>query len=529
MRDLKINRFTIPYNAFAIENYDAEVESGNSYVIKFKTTQKHGLKNGDTLVFTRNFGAFSVENELIVTLITDTEFSVSVPLVYLVDVENYALEGENGMLEFKNTTPYNCVRDVNNIVIYNMGKSITAYMLKSEDKYSGEDFGYEMIFCNAPLTNLSKKGSVFVENTWYFDENKQFDKSIKISEKGSCLTSTVGLVRDESYSITDSSYNSLSFLKEIKNDIIPDIIDNEKQQFVPMIKKGTKFKNVSEIVFNLHFRDRYNLDLNKKILNDKWNTTDEQLWNNLEIKNGSLSWKNNFENKHPEEHADELNDLGFTEDDIKFQKTKLKKTFLRLLFYSTNNYLSKELLCYSTIFLDANSLYVKYCNIKNQKNKSGSDIKVFDNTRIDENLRLSSSFSVKNRFDISKSSEGFYLYLFPDEISEEMANEKGERTIYMKVEFNHAGYGKTILMSVPRDDGDNGNALLPTDNNFPITYLKSVSGMTYTDIDKLNNDVMIPINLKYDKENKMYFYYFPWYERDGDKIIINLWEPRMRG
>ena len=31
--------------------------------------------------------------------------------------------------------------------------------------------------------------------------------------------------------------------------------------------------------------------------------------------------------------------------------------------------------------------------------------------------------------------KGFYLYLFPEYIG---------KTIYMKVEFNHAGYGRTI-------------------------------------------------------------------------------------
>mgnify|MGYP006976657391 CR=1 FL=1 len=39
-------------------------------------------------------------------------------------------------------------------------------------------------------------------------------------------------------------------------------------------------------------------------------------------------------------------------------------------------------------------------------------------------------------------------------------DENGERTIYMKVEFNHAGYGKTIPMMLPT--ATNGKSVIKT-------------------------------------------------------------------
>ena len=55
-----------------------------------------------------------------------------------------------------------------------------------------------------------------------------------------------------------------------------------------------------------------------------------------------------------------------------------------------------------------------------------------------ESLRLSSQFVVKDKYSSESSSEGFYLYLWKD-----MANTT-PGDIYMRVEFNHAGYGRTI-------------------------------------------------------------------------------------
>ena len=58
---------------------------------------------------------------------------------------------------------------------------------------------------------------------------------------------------------------------------------------------------------------------------------------------------------------------------------------------------------------------------------------------LDENNRLSSRITVKGRNMLNESSDGFYLYLF-----KEFSRSLHPRTIYMKVEFNHAGYGQKV-------------------------------------------------------------------------------------
>ena len=63
-----------------------------------------------------------------------------------------------------------------------------------------------------------------------------------------------------------------------------------------------------------------------------------------------------------------------------------------------------------------------------------------DTPEPDTDYRLDCSFVVRDEYFTEKSSEGFNFYYFPDAI------ENGERTIYMKIEFNHAKYGRTVPM-----------------------------------------------------------------------------------
>ena len=79
-----------------------------------------------------------------------------------------------------------------------------------------------------------------------------------------------------------------------------------------------------------------------------------------------------------------------------------KRNYLNLLyvyhFYNSKNPLNQMLLFYSTIFFDTNDLYNKHINGK----------------------ATTSSFTVYNRYNRDKSSEGFYLYLFPEYVGKEI-------------------------------------------------------------------------------------------------------------
>jgi hypothetical protein len=120
------------------------------------------------------------------------------------------------------------------------------------------------------------------------------------------------------------------------------------------------------------------------------------------------------------------------------------------------------------------------------------------------------SFTVYNRYNRDKSSEGFYLYLFPEYIG---------KTIYMKVEFNHAGYGRTIPLVYIKN------------GKLPISYMfKKENGkvITKNDLSDLYNDMYIPITIGYDEINNDYIYsYDVPIPAIGEKTVINLYEPKI--
>ena len=104
--------------------------------------------------------------------------------------------------------------------------------------------------------------------------------------------------------------------------------------------------------------------------------------------------------------------------------------------------------------MDSGELFGKYMKAKSELKKDG---KKSDNVVLDSyqtNHRLDSKFVVRDEFYTEKSSEGFNIYYFPDEIRE-LAEEKNTgKTIYMKVEFNHAGFGRTIPMIACRSESN---------------------------------------------------------------------------
>jgi hypothetical protein len=69
----------------------------------------------------------------------------------------------------------------------------------------------------------------------------------------------------------------------------------------------------------------------------------------------------------------------------------------------------------------------------------------FDDAKIlEENKRISSRFSIINKYATDTSSEGFYLYIF-----KQYAENLHPKPIYMRIEFNHAKVGRTIQFNIP--------------------------------------------------------------------------------
>lgn len=268
------------------------------------------------------------------------------------------------------------------------------------------------------------------------------------------------------------------YVENVINENINEIVDMEKQIFIPRLYDSETKKTIdgvlNEINIKLKVRER-----NEE--NGGWNST------LLED-----SWYGDGKGDNGGDRMTSITDIGFDKDDIKYQKTSLKKSFIRLSFYDTPHRGNQKLLYYSTVFLDANKIFNDYFS----KGKI-SDLE----------------FVIKNSFDYSACSEGYYLYLFP-----KLAKKDIPTTIYMKVEFNHAKYGKTITF------------VLPSDDDYKDGYTNSETIGT-KGIEKLFNDLYIKVNIMYDSNTNSYVWYIPDLEKNkinynnNKTITMTLYEP----
>ena len=354
----------------------------------------------------------------------------------------------------------------------------------------------------------------FNQNDFYFVDNNGFcipwtddrfspngmpQTEINVFKRTNYWNVPIGLVQNTDYvHLYQEERNNTLFAEKIKKSVIPPVINMERVKYAPIIRDEKEISIVCGITFNLHFRER----------DDNWNIVKNEGWctcNPTDIKN------ENFEK------SDSLYYLGFTDSDVQYQKMKVKKSFIRLSFYSSDDPLSQSLLYYSTIFLDSGYLFGQFNKKRTEligKGKiwSPNEAPKYVLSAASENssdIRIDSQITIHNEFDTTKSSEGFNLYLFADDC-EIVDDDKDYRTIYMKVEFNHAGYGKTIPF-------------------MPWPELGTDSGVT---IEEYFKNVYIPVKICH--INKAYYYYFgknnPYIKcnKDNKSITFNLFEPKLK-
>lgn len=449
------------------------------------------------------------------------------------------------------------------------------------------------------LTNyLTNTNNIFI----YID-NPLYHISIPLSTNFETNTYQSDILNEQYIDYERNS--SINRITDMEKDIYhPVIWDSEIGDYVDGINK-----EVEKIVFNLHFRQHRGED---------WLVEPDTYWNGCYVDTNDnkvkfideiteysdvnyFSYKqiNNGENEdiRRSKQSDLLTYLGFENADVRYQKNKLSRSFIRIMFYDSMNPGNQNLLYYSTIFVDAGNLFGKYIKYiedspyrsviyemngttetinaeESQSNLVGIKVDrepyvdlskdennpMFTTTDQVEELRLSCQFSVQDKFQSSASSDGFYLYLWKD-------NESGviPTDIYMKVEFNHAGFGRTIPFMMPFWDKNKyekmDNNAKPNKEKGIKTFkeilndwnsIKNDNGVWQCDIAEektINTDgkygarqymkySYIHFKYKYDKIHKQHIYYLDddFYGTDPDNggvhytdniMTINLYEAKM--
>ena len=350
--------------------------------------------------------------------------------------------------------------------------------------------------------------------------------------------------------------------------------DMEKDVYHPVyIKKNDngdeEINYLQNLRFNIHLRQREGKDWS--ILSDPDNK-EYTLWNYYKCGNTD----NNNDNSNV---SDLLSFLDFTNNDVRYRKKKLGKTFLRLSFYDSPDEKSQSLLHTSTIFVNVNELYAKYnrygydseedfmaipkrssYTINNGglsftitsadlKNRIKVDTENIVNGLIsrDETKRLSSQFSVFDRNVSTNSSEGFYFYLWKD-------NYYGTEPIdiYLKIDLNHAKYGRVIPLMVPftgpiKSEDETHSLMKLSDMIDQWTDDSDTSDMTIDGTGFTNYEYQdyryIRLRYKYDKDLQKHVYYINnhfydnldtiWgnsgvYNSEDNSVTINLFEANMK-
>lgn len=357
---------------------------------------------------------------------------------------------------------------------------------------------------------------VYYDDRVFFKEHNEkilLSNNVSASTVANFLKFNIQLNDSHAINLFQENILKNEYVNDVINSAIPDINDYEKNIVKPYIQRDEDtFERASRIIFNLHFRDRLSVDGK---ITDNWSTSDEKMWNEYDTSEFDI------------EKSDLLWYLGFEADDVYFQKMKLQKSFLRLSFYDSNDPMNQNLLFYSTVFIDTNELFGLYNKLKANITDGEIPDANFDTDvmTVDVNgyPRLSSQFIITDKFNTEKSSEGFYLYLF-----NKMLPKKEPLPIYMKVEFNHAKYGKTIPFLYFTKE-DNVTPDTKPQKGYINSNLKIGNGGSIIDMKSYFNDLHIKMEIRYDENTRSFIYYLPYNKRDGNDIIFNLFEPRING
>ena len=390
-------------------------------------------------------------------------------------------------------------------------------------------WGAETLFIAKLIARKCRNLTFYAIDERFIDStNETSDLGIKcVFKRGTVLYKTSYVAKFSEPILQDFGANLFQeeslrtdFVNQLINSAKNKTIDYEKKCFSPVYVSGNTTCDLEELRFNLHFRERpvevKEENEYKYYTYNDWKTTDDYYWNNY-TNGGSGLVATHVNDPNA---ADLIGYLGFTDQDVIKLRNRISRSFLRLSFYDTRDRRTQKLLFTSTIFMNVGKLYEQYStNVRMGSLKTGAAADGVEAEYVfteDDAERICATFSCRDKYTSSESSEGFYLYLFPGLLDE---NGKGE--IYMKAEFNHAKYGYTIPFTLPTKEND--VPIDPTEGRFPIDYTNG----GYVDMNRLFNDMYVKVLIEFDENTKKYTWRIPGVRVQDGVINLNLFEPRL--
>ena len=539
------NTYKYPY-INTIGSGATSIYSGDTIIV---TSEKHGLKNGDYVHLIKHVGknTKTYTEDKIITVIDDDNFSIESftdksiyvneikrlnnnLLLTLKDEHYYIKDREDvAIFEYVYSPEYNSNVTINkvcnkNIIVddyllyigmtssgvegdyrytlnenyfneqnkyvyyYDENNELNDQVLSDNfipSNYNGSDNEYGIIIRNAPDELFEYTIPIIYVNDIRFAPAKdKLYEGVEIYKRANTLNINFPLSENIDVLYDSTFNNERNYIEKLVNENINPIVDYEKQIFVPVIYGGASYMKKLTFNLNLLARDEYG-----ELLTD----------------NNGLSYRIPMDNNR---NVNYLTEVGFTEDDIKYQKNRIAKSFIRISIYDTPNRGSQTLLMYSTIFLDAGRIYTDYMRLK-----------AFDEGKADKSIKdgivpINLSFRTSNKLNMMEASDGFYLYLYPDNIPEGFSSAK---TLYMQISFNNANYGEFAIMSFKNQNG---------------YYTKAENGMRGVNMKNYYDDTYIKIQVCYNKDKGEYQWCFSPDNIENESLvekIITLYEPIVNG
>lgn len=566
------------------ENYEVNDDRN---MLTFYLSKSNIVNNNDTIIMdstiiiddiannvTNNYN-FQLTTEAIVN--EDKQLSLNIPTLFQLTPNKATLYEDNSsgqyiqyyIMEF--TTPHffpeNIEDDEKYIYISNyLFTDSNGIPVKTKIYFEYVSINSIRLSFNKNIDFFRNYGSIFINEYKTFDYERDDFRFINphiltISKRNSILNIPLSIDNNFQTDLFKEYLLTTNFVNKEKEKVINRIVDMEKQVYYPVYEKNDGSRDfIDKIVFNLHFRERSG---------DSWLVEKDKFWNGTVYSGDKPSAPTcdgstgNTTFSNVSNQSDLLYYLNFNNNDVRYQKSRLKKSFLRLLFYDSTNQTNQNLLYTSTIFVDSGDLFGKYCRyiedepylfdkdgliekgvgIKVDREPSCELLKKYDDTitnccnekadSVRDELRLSTQFVVEDKYNNDASSEGFYLYLFSEDDPKLIGKD-----IYMKVEFNHAGYGRTLPFMYPTNDINGCPLSFQNIINEWYKYKNSDGEVIGFPVRKYYSYTYIKLKCIYDKNLKKHVYYFTNQcssdvaevknvDETERKMIINLYEAKV--